>query len=133
MDAYHKILARIHELTEGKDNVDVDMVDLLKKEGYFPSIDDIREMLKSEGWVAESRPNIVRITHWGVAEARKAGSARPDAARALERESKKLLSETRDFAVAIEEFIADPDDDRRKVMAKKFNEIKDIYARLSEL
>lgn len=134
MDAYHKILALIYELTGGKDSVDVDLVELLKKEGYFPSIDDIREMLKSEGWIAESRSNIVRITHWGVAEARKAGTAgRPDAVRALERESKKLLGEIRELAVVIEEFIAEPGDDERKALAKKFGEVQAVYARLNEL
>ncbi len=134
MDAYHKILALIYELTGGKDSVDVDLAELLKKEGYFPSIDDIREMLTAEGWITESRQNIIRITHWGVAEARKAGkSGRPDAARALERESKKLLGEARDLAVVIEEFIADPGDAERKALAKKFGELQAAYARLNEM
>ena len=62
MDAFHKILVRIYEITGGRDSVDVDMVELTKKEGYFPSIDSITEMLKSESWVTESRPNTVRIT-----------------------------------------------------------------------
>jgi hypothetical protein len=134
MDAYHKILALIYELTGGKDSVDVDFVELLKKEGYFPSIDDIREMLTSEGWITESRQNMVRITHWGVAEARKAGTAvRPDADRALERESQKLLGEARALAVVIEEFIADPGDSKRKALAKKFGELQTVYSRLNEL
>lgn len=108
MDTFHKILVRIYEITGGRESVDVDLVDLTKKEGYFPSIDSIAEMLKSESWVTESRPNVVRITHWGIAEAKKAGSVRPDAARAVERDARKLHTGARDLGVMIEEFIADP-------------------------
>ncbi|MEP6945711.1 MAG: hypothetical protein ABJA02_07320 [Acidobacteriota bacterium] len=133
MDAYHKILVRIYEESGGKAEVDVDLTDVTKREGYFPSRDEICEMLKSESWVTETRPNIVQLTHWGIAEAKKAGSVRPDAARALERESKKLLAETRDFAVIIEEFIADPDDTRRKALVKKFSEIREIFDTLGGL
>ena len=133
MDAYHKILVRIFEEAGGKEAVDIDLTELTKKEGYFPSRDEICEMLKSESWVTESRPNVVRLTHWGVAEARKAGSVRPDAARALERQSRKLLAETRDFAVIIEEFIADPVEERRKVLNKKFSEIQHIYDGLRDM
>jgi len=108
MDAYHKILVRIFEVTGGKETVDVDLVELTKKEGYFPSIDDISDRLKGESWVTESRPNTVRITHWGVAEAKRAGTMRPDASRSIERDSKRMLAEARELCVLIEEFLADP-------------------------
>lgn len=130
MDAYHKILVNVLELTGGKESVDVDLVALTKREGYFPSLDEIVNHLKSEGWVTESRPNIVKITHWGVAEAKKAGSVRPDAARSVERDSKKLLAETREFSVVVEEFIADPSNDRFKAVAKKFTEIESLVAEI---
>jgi hypothetical protein len=132
MDTYHKILGRIFEEAGGKETVDIDLADLLKREGYFPSLDEICNMLKTESWITESRSNIVRLTHWGVAEAKKAGKARPDAARATERESKRLLAETRDFAVVIEEFIAEPSSDRRKALEKKFAQIKEVYNNLTE-
>ena len=133
MDAYHKILVKIYEVTGGKESVDVDLTELCKKEGYLPSRDEICEMLKTESWVTESRPFVVKITHWGVAEAKKAGSVRPDAARALERQSKRLLAETRDFAVIIEEFIAEPVQARRTSLEKKFDEIREIYSGLAGL
>jgi hypothetical protein len=126
MDAYHKILVKIREVTGGKETVDVDMVELTRKEGYFPSLDEILGHLKTEGWVTESRPNTIRITHWGNAEAKKAGSVRPDAARTVERESKRLLNETREFAVVIEEFIADPS-------SKKFNAVKNKFTEMEAL
>lgn len=133
MDAYHKILVRVFEEAGGKESVDIDLTDLLKKEGYLPSLDEICSMLKTESWVTESRANVVRLTHWGIAEAKKAGSTRPDAARALERQCRKLLAETREFAVVIEEFIADPGMARREAVSKKFAKIQEIYAGLSGL
>lgn len=133
MDAFHKILVRIYEITGGRETVDVDLVDLTKKEGYFPSIDNIAEMLKSESWVTESRPNIVRITHWGVAEAKKAGSVRPDAARAVERDARKLHAESRDLGVMIEEFIADPTKDRFAAVIGKLGEMQRQAKDIEEL
>lgn len=119
MDAFHKLLLKMYEQTGGKETVDVDFVDLTKREGYFPSIDSIVGHLVKEGWATESRPNVLRLTHWGVAEAKKAGTVRPDAARAVERESQRLLTETRNLAVLIEEFIADPTDSRFKAVEQK--------------
>ena len=133
MDAFHQILVRIYEITGGRETVDVDLVDLTKKEGYFPSIDSIAEMLKSESWVTESRPNVVRITHWGVAEAKKAGSVRPDAARALERDARKLHSGSRDLGVMIEEFIADPNKDRFAAVTGKLGEMQRQAKDIEEL
>jgi len=130
MDAYHKILVGIFEVTGGKETVDVDLVDLAKKAGYFPSLDEIVAHLKAESWVTESRPNIVRLTHWGVAEAKRAGSVRPDAARAIERGSRRLLNESREFGVVIEEFMADPTPDRFKSVTGKFAEMESIVAEL---
>lgn len=133
MDAFHKILVRIYEITGGRETVDVDLVDLTKKEGYFPSIDSIAEMLKSESWVTESRPNVVRITHWGVAEAKKAGSVRPDAARAVERDARRLHAGSRDLGVMIEEFIADPNKDRFAAVTGKLGEMQRQAKDIEEL
>ena len=126
MDAYHKILVKVFEASGGKENVNVDLVDLIKKEGYLPSLDEIATHLKNESWVTESKPNIVRITHWGVAEARKAGIVRPDAAHSVERASKRLLAETKEFAVVIEEFIADPTSKRFTSVTQKFTEMETL-------
>lgn len=131
MDTYHKVLAIILEETGGDDLVDVDLTLLLKKAGYLPSLDEICNHLKAESWVTESRPNVVRITHWGVAEAKKAGSVRPDAARVLERDSRRLLSETREFGVVIEEFLADPSSEKLSGLRKKFSEMESIVSRIT--
>ena len=36
MDVYQKVLVKLIEVTGGKDNVDADMVELLKKEASIP-------------------------------------------------------------------------------------------------
>ncbi len=128
MDTFHKMLVKVFEAAGGREIVDVDFVEIAKREGYFPSIDDIVSHMKSESWVTESRTNIVRLTHWGIAEAKKAGTERPDAARNLERESNRLLAATRELGVVIEEFIADPKSVGIKPIEKKFAEVNEILA-----
>lgn len=128
MDTYHKMLIKVFDAAGGREGVDVDFVEIAKREGYFPSIDEIASHLKSESWVTESRSNILRLTHWGIAEARKVGTTRPDAARNLERESNRLLAATRELGVVIEEFIADPKSDGFKPVEKKFAEVSEIMA-----
>lgn len=83
MDVYHKVLAKIYEMTDGKETVNVDLKDLLKTEGFFSSLDSISKHLSTESWVTETpKQNIVRITHWGVAEAKRVLSNTPDLAEA---------------------------------------------------
>ncbi len=128
MDTYHKMLLKVFEASGGRESVDVDFVEIAKREGYFPSIDDIVLHMKSESWVTESRANIVRITHWGIAEAKKAGSKRPDAARNLEREANRMLAATRELGVVIEEFIAAPGSETLKPIESKVAEVSQIMA-----
>ncbi|MBK7934114.1 MAG: hypothetical protein KA956_07390 [Pyrinomonadaceae bacterium] len=126
MDTYHKMLLKVFEASGGRESVDVDFVEIAKREGYFPSIDDIVSHMKSESWVTESRANIVRITHWGIAEVKKTGSERPDAARNLEREANRMLAATRELGVVIEEFIAAPGSDTLKPIELKVAEVSQI-------
>lgn len=132
MDVYHKVLAKLFEITGGQETVDVDLTELLKREGFFPSLDEISRHLLSESWVTESRENIVRITHWGAAEAKKTLSATPDKAQAVEKESNRLLSSTREFVIMLEEFAANPSSEKFKVLEKRFSELNGIIGRIGE-
>lgn len=124
MNVFHKVLVKIFELTGGKDNVEVDLADLLKKEGFFPSIDGISAQLLGESWITDgSRKYTCKITHWGVAEAKRVMSNAPDQGNAIEKESTRLLTETRDLITMLEEFAGKPD-------SKKFDRIE---KRISEL
>jgi hypothetical protein len=131
MDVYQKVLTRLFELTDGKDSVDVDLAELLKKEGFYPSIDNIRDYMSSESWIAEtSRTNIIRITHWGVAAAKKALSSAPDTALALEKDANRLVSSSKEFLVMVEEFASSPSEDKFKPIEDRFSELSNGLQRI---
>lgn len=77
MDTYHFVLTKLYEASGGKDSKPVNFRDLLKQIGYYSSYADIFERLSREGWIAEDekRPHHVRITHWGISEAKKSLSS----------------------------------------------------------
>lgn len=99
MDTYRKMLSKVFEAAGGRESVDVDFVEIAKREGYFPSIDDIVAYLKSESWVTESRTNTLRLTHWGIAQVRKdsAGGSESSGAR-------KTLEELHDLTQRLSKF-----------------------------
>lgn len=126
MNVFHKVLVKIFELTGGKDSVEVDLVELLKKEGFFPSIDSISRQLLDESWITEgSRKNIYKITHWGVAEAKRVLSNVPDKVNEIDKDSTRLLTEARELCIMLEEFAAKPD-------SKKFDRIEKRISELNE-
>jgi hypothetical protein len=104
MDVYQRVLVKINEMTGGRDNVDTDMVDLLKKEGFYQNIDDILEKLSQEGWVTETRPRTVRITHWGTMAARKIQAKEPDSANILDKQATRLQNEVKELMILAEQF-----------------------------
>ena len=124
MDVYHKVLAKLYEMTGGRDSVDVDLAELLKKEGFFPSLDNISTHLLGESWVTETaRQHTVRITHWGVAEAKRTLSNSPDKNKALTKEANRLLASTREMQIMLEEFVESPDSDKFKVIEQRMSEM----------
>lgn len=132
MDVYHRVLAKLYEITGGKDTQDVDFADLLKREGFFPSIEDIKKHLSGESWITEtSRTNVVRITHWGVAEAKKAQTSTPDGALEARRNANKLKEKARDFMIAAEEYAGAPSEESLKGLEKNFKELEASMTRLS--
>lgn len=125
MDVYHKVLAKLYEMTGGSDTQDVDFAELLKREGFYPSIEDIKTHLSGESWITEtSRRNVVRITHWGVAEAKKSKKPSADGTGEAKRKANKLLAEAREFLIAAEEYAGDPDDKAVKGLNKKFESLE---------
>lgn len=133
MDVYHRVLAKLYEITGGKDTQDVDFADLLKREGFFPSIDDIKKHLSGESWITEtSRTNVVRITHWGVAEAKKARSSTPDGVSETRRNANRLKDKARDFMIAAEEYAGAPSADSLKALEKNFRELEASVAKLKD-
>ena len=120
MNVYHKVLTKVFEISSGKDSVDVDMVDLTKKEGFFASIDSISQQLLDEGWITPgAKKNAVRITHWGAMEAKRLLSSSPGKVNELTKESNKLLSEGKELSLLIEEFASNPDSGKLDVIEKR--------------
>lgn len=124
MDVYQKVLTKLMELTGGKETVDVDLAELLKKEGFFPSIDSIRDYMSSESWITEtSRRNVIRITHWGVAAAKKVNTSGSEKERALAKEAANLNSKSRELLVLVEEFSSAPAEDKLKQIEKRMGDL----------
>lgn len=120
MNVYHKVLTKVFEISNGRDSVDVDMVDLTKKEGFFSNIDNISKQLQDEGWITPgAKKNSYRITHWGTMEAKRVLSASPDKANELTKESNKLMSDSKELSLLVEEFASSPDAAKLEVIEKR--------------
>lgn len=130
MDVYHKILSRIYELSAGADSTEVDLSDLLKKEGFYSNIDGISQHLLTESWVTETRPRVVKITHWGAAEAKRVLANKPDNKLAASREAKRLLAEARELVIMLEEFAGAPNEEKLGGVRKKHEQMSGIMDRL---
>lgn len=125
---------KIFELTGGKDSVEVDLVDLLKKEGFFPSLDSISRQLQDESWITEAgRKNIVRITHWGTSEAKRVMSSSPDLINEANKESTRLLNETRELVSMIEDLASKPDTQKVESVQKRIAELAERAKAIKQL
>jgi hypothetical protein len=133
MDVYHKILTRIYEITGGKDTIEVDLNDLLKQEGFYSNIDNISQHLSTESWVAETpRPRVVKITHWGTAEAKRVLNNKPDTQRELAKDANRLLGEARELIIMLEEFATSPNGTHFKTIERKLSDLQAILGRIRE-
>lgn len=133
MDVFHKVLTRIYEITGGRDTQEVDFVELLKQEGFYPSRESIKAQLSTEGWITDSaRPDHVRITHWGMAEAKKALADPTATGQEIDRHTTRLLAATRDFSIVIGEFVAKPEGKTLKPVEERFSEIEGLLSKIKE-
>ena len=131
MDVFHKVLTRIYEITGGRETQEVDFVELLKQEGFFPSRESIKDQLSTEGWITDSpRPDHVRLTHWGMAEAKKALADPSATNQAIDRQTTRLLSVARDFSIVIGEFVARPDKKTLGPVEERFSEIESLLSKI---
>lgn len=132
MDVYQKVLVKLNEITGGKDNVDADMVELLKKEGFYSNIDDIIGKLSVEGWITESRPKTVRLTHWGLMAARKIEAKTPDSSNILDKQAHRLQNEVKELVILAEEFNGKSTVDNFGRIEKKLADIGSIATKIKE-
>lgn len=131
MDVYQKILLKVYEITGGKDTIDVDLADLVKKEGFYPSLPSISAQLISQSWVTEtSRKNVVRLTHWGTREAKKIQTSSPENAQNSKKEINRLLSEAREFVSLLQDFSLDQTNESFSKVENKIFEINAAIANI---
>lgn len=134
MDVYHKVLSRIYELSGGRETEDVDLVELTKADGFFSNIENIRGHLSTEGWVTDApRKGNVRITHWGIAEVKRARNAETGSTEPAERQASRLLADAKAFVIEIEEFASDPEAKHMSVLEKRLAAISETMSRIRSL
>ncbi len=125
MDVYHKMLLKLFEVTKGRDTNKVDFADLVKKEGFHPSYSDIFKQMSQSGWINEAgRADVVVITHWGVMEAKKLLAGRTDNSKELEKQSRRLRANVKEFLVITDDFLSDFSEEKFALVEQKFDEIK---------
>ena len=131
MDVFHKVLLKIYDITGGRESQEVDFIELLKQEGFYPSRDSISNHLSTEGWITDSaRPGHIRITHWGMAEVKKTMADPTGAGQGIDRHTTRLLSATRDFSIVIGEFVSKPNPESIKPVEERFSEIGGLLEKI---
>jgi hypothetical protein len=135
LDVFHQVLARLLEVAGGNPRQMVPIVDVLRQEKLFGSVDMIQAKLEAEGWIAVApKKDHVFVTTWGIEELRKTAApvsaaktapATPAAAKAPEPKNAAALrdaaAKARDLAAVLEELAtgAGGTGAQRKARAKK--------------
>lgn len=133
MDVYHKVLVKLFEATGGRDTQTVDLKELVKNEGFLGNYNDIFQLLSGNGWIAETtRADAVKITHWGVKEAKKSKSGVPDKSFAVKRETNKMLSSAKELLILIDEFASDTTTGNLAQVEKKLDEVNSAIDKLKQ-
>ncbi|REJ78921.1 MAG: hypothetical protein DWQ47_05620 [Acidobacteria bacterium] len=134
MDVYHKILEKIYEVTGGKDSESVDLKELVKKAGFFPSYKDIHSQMNRSGWISDTgRGSEVRITHWGIKEARKIAKGGGGDDREKRKRAKKLHEEIKELSVMAEELSSEPNADNLKLVESGLTKVEKCLADLKSV
>lgn len=134
MDVYQKVLVKLYEVTGGKDSQTVDLKELVKGLGFLGNYPDIFKQLSRQGWIAESRrPDTVSITHWGIKEAKKAGvspGGESESLKIVSKETERLKSDTKQFAIMLDEFSADKSLESFQSLEKVFGQLTDAIGKI---
>lgn len=135
MDVYHNVLRKLYEVTGGRDTEAVDFKELVKAQGFLGNFEEIFQMLSDQSWIVEtSKANYVKITHWGVKEAKKSASGAESSgdAQELKQAANQLVNDTKEFLTLLEEFASDASKEKFKSVEKKFGRISSSIAAIKE-
>lgn len=131
MNVYQKILIKLYEVTGGKDSETVDLKELIKEEGFYPSYQDIFQHMNRQGWIAEAgRSDIVKITHWGVKEAKKSQTGKLRGISQTKKDANRLKAEVKEFLVMTEEFANDTTEENYQQVKNKNDVINEAIDKL---
>jgi hypothetical protein len=131
MDVFHKVLTKIYEISGGRETREVDFIELLKNEGFFANRESIKDHLSTEGWITDSaRPDHVRITHWGMAEAKKTLDGPGQQENGLSRQLNRLKSATRELATRVEEFESQSSPAAFKSVEERLTEVNNLVSEI---
>jgi hypothetical protein len=84
-----------------------------------------------EGWITESdRKDLVQITHWGVAEVKKAARGGDLSTREFEKDLKSLVSIAKEIVVMCEEFEGSPAKKKLATIDQRVGTLKGLIDRL---
>jgi hypothetical protein len=141
VDVYHLVLGKVYEAAGGNAKKLVNMLEIVKQEGFGGAKDDIFEFLNHEGWVVDSpTQGHVFITPWGMEEHKRFSSrSKPDKQKLIEeavKESNKAASTARELADAFEQYakalpVPEKDAEAKKIHAnamKLFDDMKKSVA-----
>ena len=124
MDVYHKALIKLFEETGGSDSKAVDFGDLVKKLGFHANYTSIFKELSVQGWIVEtSKVDWVKITHWGIIEAKKSLSGEGGDADELQKVSNRLLAEARELVALLDFLTEEVSKDNFLKVEKKISQI----------
>lgn len=128
MDAYHEVLVKLLEVTEGKVTKSVDFRDLVKKIGFHGNYPNIFERLNQEGWIAEDmKADFVKITIWGIAEAKRALGVASGTQKITSESATKCVAIAKEFISTLERFASDSSKDNLKKAEDKFSELETAF------
>jgi hypothetical protein len=131
MDVYHRVLNKLYEVTGGKESETVDLKELVKKEGYLGSYPQIKEHLSGQSWITETaRVDAVKITHWGVKEAKNSQTGVSDDSQAVKKEINRTIADTRELVIFLEELANDVSKENISKAEKKLGEINTAIQKL---
>lgn len=131
MDVYHRVLVKLFEETGGSDSKAIDFADLVKRMKFHANYVNIFKELSVQGWIVETgKVDWVRLTHWGIEEAKKSQTGDAGGNRETKKDFTKLLSEARELVSLIETLLNDGTKDNLSVVEKKNSQINAIIAEI---
>ncbi len=131
MDVYHNVLLKLFEETGGSDSRAVDFADIVKRLKFHANYPTIYKELSVQGWIVEtSKADWVKITHWGIMEAKKSQSGEGGNLQDLKKDSNRILSEARELLGLLENLVEDVTGENIAIIEKKISQINTLLGKL---